>query len=318
MDRDILNTLLIEYRHKRESAEKAAEEKRAEVIASVPELFTLYDSQAELFFALGSAELSGDQEKAKEIAEKIESIENKINALQKEKDIDPDSIKPEYECTVCNDTGFAGGKMCSCLNQKYIDAIIKRSGMKETGENFETFREDIIPEIPVGRSNQRKLTIKIKDCCKKYADSFPKTEKNNILLIGKTGLGKSFLLNSVAKEVINSRHTVLKTTAYNLIDKLLASFNNPNISNDKDQFFSVDLLIIDDLGSEPLIKNVTIEHLFSIINERTANNMHTLYSTNLGLKELQLRYGDRLFSRLIDQRNTFVLKLEGQDLRSRL
>lgn len=315
MNRDILNTLLIEYRQKREVAENTAKVLSADLIASDQELFALYDSQAELFFALGSAELLGNKTETKDIEEKIDILENKIIELQKKKNIDPSSIKPKYECNICGDTGYIGQTMCSCLKQKYIEALIKHSGMKETGESFESFNEELIPDTKVGKLSQRKLSIKIKDCCKEFADNFPETKKQNILLMGKTGLGKSFLLNSVAKVVLENRYTVLKTTAYNMIDRLLSSFKNPEINRDKEQFFTADLLIIDDLGSEPLIKNVTAEHLFSIINERTANNMHTLYSTNLGLIELQERYGDRIFSRLTDQKNTYILELKGEDLR---
>ncbi len=315
MNRDILNALLVEYRLKREAAIKDAEKMRSDLIVSDDELFKLCDAQTELFFAHGFAQLNGNAPEQARLESEIDALENKINALQKEKNIYPDAIAPHFDCDACGDTGYINGQMCSCLKQKYIEALIERSGMKDTGESFETFNEQIIPKTPIGKTNQRQHTVKIKNVCKKYAESFPNTEKRNILLIGKTGLGKSFLLNSVAKEVLNNRYTVLKTTAYNMVDRLLASFKNQAKTNDKEQFFTADLLIIDDLGSEPFIKNVTVEHLFSIINERTANNMHTLYSTNLGLNELQERYGDRIFSRLTDQKSTYILELRGQDLR---
>lgn len=318
MNRDILNTLLIEYRQKREAAENAAKNISADLISSDADLLALYDSQAELFFALGSAELLCKKDEAKDIEKKIDVLEQKITELQNKKNIDPSSIKPKYECTICDDTGYIGQTMCTCLKQRYIEALVKHSGMKETGESFESFNEEIIPDIKIGKLSQRQLTIKIKNYCKDFAETFPNTKKQNILLMGKTGLGKSFMLNSVAKVVLENRYTVLKTTAYNMIDRLLTSFKNPEISSDKEQFFNVDLLIIDDLGSEPFIKNVTAEHLFSIINERTANNMHTLYSTNLGLIELQERYGDRIFSRLTDQKSTYILELKGEDLRHKL
>lgn len=56
-----------------------------------------------------------------------------------------------------------------------------------------------------------------------------------------------------------------------------------------------DLLIIDDLGTEPLYRNVSGEYLYTIINERKITKKHTLISTNLSLDDILNRYGERIF-----------------------
>jgi DNA replication protein DnaC len=79
----------------------------------------------------------------------------------------------------------------------------------------------------------------------------------------------------------------------------------------------VDVLIIDDLGTETQRNNFTSEDLFNILNERLIQGKHTFLSTNLGLSEIKERYSDRIASRLFDTSNTMLIKFMGQDIRIR-
>ena len=53
-----------------------------------------------------------------------------------------------------------------------------------------------------------------------YVDEFPNNQKRTILFTGKTGLGKTFLLNCMAKSIMDKGYTVIRTSAYNLFDQL--------------------------------------------------------------------------------------------------
>lgn len=75
------------------------------------------------------------------------------------------------------------------------------------------------------------------------------------------------------------------------------------------------LLILDDLGSEPEIPNVSTEWLFAVVNERVLAGRASVCITNLSLAELQARYGERLMSRLCDRNTTLVMQLTGRNLR---
>ena len=77
----------------------------------------------------------------------------------------------------------------------------------------------------------------------------------------------------------------------------------------------IPVLMLDDLGSEPLMQNITVEQLFHLINERQLRGLSTVISTNLTLKELRERYTERIVSRLNDPQNCEIIILEGQDLR---
>ena len=84
---------------------------------------------------------------------------------------------------------------------------------------------------------------------------------------------------------------------------------------DFEQLLSVPLLLIDDLGSEPMMRNITVEYLFTLLNERMAARRHTVIATNLSPLQLQQTYGERVSSRLLDRTRCAVIKLEGKDLR---
>ena len=76
----------------------------------------------------------------------------------------------------------------------------------------------------------------------------------------------------------------------------------------------VPVLMLDDLGSEPMMQNVTIEQLFNLINERQNRNLATVISTNLDMAKFRERYSERIASRLRDSRCT-ILSLLGKDIR---
>ena len=75
------------------------------------------------------------------------------------------------------------------------------------------------------------------------------------------------------------------------------------------------LLLIDDLGAEPMMQNITVEYLFMLLNERMTAKRHTVIATNLSPTQLQERYGERVMSRILDRSRGVALMLTGKDVR---
>ena len=75
------------------------------------------------------------------------------------------------------------------------------------------------------------------------------------------------------------------------------------------------MLIVDDLGTEPIFKNVTKEYLYLLLSERSRLNKLTVISTNLGPQELMNRYNERIFSRLFNKRESLNYQINGKDIR---
>ena len=153
-----------------------------------------------------------------------------------------------------------------------------------------------------------------RDDCRAWADSYPKQHTRDILLSGQSGLGKTFLLHAMADRLIERDVNVLIVSAYRMLEILRKSyFDNDEGSSD---LTDAEVLMIDDLGSEPLMQNVTVEQLFNLLNERAVRGLSTVISTNLDLARFRERYTERIASRLSDPQKCMLITLVGKDLRT--
>ena len=104
-------------------------------------------------------------------------------------------------------------------------------------------------------------------------------------------------------------------TAPVMLDDLIADLfqkpeNNKEISKN---LLAVDLLVIDDLGTENL-NSMKFTELYKIINTRLLNkNTKTIISTNLDLKGLFETYDERLASRFVGYYD--IYRFYGDDIR---
>ena len=208
------------------------------------------------------------------------------------------NLKPR--CAVCQDTGVVDGQMCRCLKQHLINKAFSGSGLDKT-QTFETFRKDILPE-----PKDRRAIERIYAYCRDFADAFPDNELKDMLLIGPPGVGKTFLLNCIGGRVLERGFSVLRMTANRLISSVLDSIRSGSAAPD---LVSPDLLMIDDLGTEPMINNVTLETILSVICERQDAGRSTLIASNKDISVLSDEYGDRIISRMIAPRNVKVIKV---------
>jgi len=231
-----------------------------------------------------------------------------------------DYLAPLYRCKDCKDTGYIDNKKCHCFKQAIVDLVYSQSNIKArlAKENFKHFNIDWYSEQfdkKLGISPRKQMEGILKTC-KAFIRNFDK-KPGNILLYGNTGVGKTFLSNCIAKELLDTAHTVIYLTAFQLIDILETNTfghadADPQDANMFDYIFDCDLIIIDDLGTEMNNSFVTSQ-LFLCINERILHNKSTIISTNLSLEDLKDRYSERFFSRIISDYQIFPII--GEDIR---
>ena len=281
--------------------EKRALERRAETAYRlIPELGVIARRRAEYIREAASGKVTA--EKAKE---NIASLQREEESLLTNAALPVDSLRLRYRCDHCKDTGIKeDGTFCEC-SLRYTLTSAKNVNATET---FESFREDIYVD-----PEQRTMSKNAKAICEAYANALPKPEKPNLLIRGSYGLGKSFLANAVARRALERGVDAELVTAYTFAQEILS-----DIRNDTDhavRYRTVPLFILDDLGCEPVIRNVSNEWLFAILNERMMHGLATIVVTNLDYESIGNRYGDRLLSRLVNRSVTRSLQLSGRDLR---
>lgn len=259
--------------------------------------------------------------------ENLEDLRKESEDLKKEKieilksfGFEKDYLDEIYTCKICKDTGVDGTKECVCKKKLVTEELYRMSGIinKLEKENFSKFdlglfrksRQENEPLSP--KENMSRILRFLKDYCK----NFDKLEKNSILFTGQVGVGKTFLLNCIAKEILDKEKTVVYQTSSKLLN-FVADYNFGRLvdqdAHEKIKFLrNSDLLIIDDLGTE-YQNGVTDSHFFELINDRIVENKATIISTNLDLEEIRDRYDNRIFSRLLGNYN--IINVFGDDLR---
>lgn len=219
-------------------------------------------------------------------------------------------------CDKCGGSGYVGSTMCECLTELCRQEQKKELAVLTGGkENFAQFRLDYYPDRidPKYGASPRTIMDRNFQTCRRYAMTFAPSS-GNLLFVGGTGLGKTFLSACIARTVADRGYSVVYESASHLFSKLEQAKFSPNEENrrEAERFTACDLLIIDDLGTEMPGQFVTAA-LYSLVNDRMLAGKPMVISTNLNVDEMSRRYSPQIASRLHGgfNRLTFV----GEDIR---
>ena len=147
-----------------------------------------------------------------------------------------------------------------------------------------------------------------------YAEKFPNTKRANIVLRGNTGTGKTYALVFLGHELIERGVFPLYVTAFSMVERFKRAVFERD-SRAFDELLEAEVLLIDDIGVEPRIPNITDENIYHIINERLIAKRPFIISTNLTAEELVERYGERIAGRILAKDTSAIIKFEGIDMR---
>lgn len=325
MDNSILKQLLTEYDSKRTRELASLEDRKNKLSESSSEYNRLEQDLRELSLAsLKNMLIQSPEEKSKNLKE-LEEKTNKIllekEFLLKKLNLPDDFLSPHFDCKICQDTGYVDNELCSCIKQKIYDIEYNKSNISNiVYENFDNFNFDLYSDKPNSSYNSsfspRENMKKIFNISKQFIANFDLPSEKNLMFLGPTGLGKTFLSNCIAKEILDAGKTVLYQTAPVMLDAIIKSkFEKDNFSI-LDHILDVDLLIIDDLGTETM-NSMKFTELFTIINTRLLNQTSkitkTIISTNLDLKDIFIVYNERIGSRIVGNYN--ICRFFGDDIR---
>jgi DNA replication protein DnaC len=226
-----------------------------------------------------------------------------------------DYTEVRYECPLCNDSGFVDTRMCICMKKKLVEAGFEASGMGNLlrEQSFENFDLTYYQNDPAAHRRMEQILARMR----LYTESFEAGKSGNLVLFGGTGLGKTHLSSAVARGVIERGCDVFYVSAVSM----LSDFERERFGNSAggetgvgtDRYFSCDLLIIDDLGTE-VNNQFTTSVLYNLINTRLNKRQSTVINTNLTQDEFRKRYWDRITSRVLGEYT--VLPFLGTDVRA--
>lgn len=249
---------------------------------------------------------STSEKEREQITLRISEIVNLIQERMTEKGLPLSLLSVPYNCKLCNDTGLVDGKECACVEKQRI--------------NMELADNPLLKNVPISLNDidfsfyGTEKTNK-KKCVECIANGI-KNGKTIFLIAGKTGTAKTYIAATAVKEELMKGKSVLALSAVKLgkafleyhcspIEEKTAKFNNLS---------HPDVLLIDDLGAEQMLNNVTIPYLIELLTERAEEKI-TFITTNLSPEELESRYGQRILSRILDKKLSLPVLLNGRDFR---
>lgn len=316
---EIVKALQTEYAQMQARNEENQQARIREAIECCPELEGLMRQREELIYGALQGILRKTQ-KPVDLSLRMAEMNDKIRETLTKAGLSEDMLEPKYHCPVCQDRGYVGDtirEMCACMKKRYHEKIRESIGLGTNGrETFDSYDESILSEVNLPGKNisQRSLTNYARNTCRQWSESYPQTGFKNMMIMGQAGLGKTFLMHAMADRLVNRDVQVLMISAWRFME-IARKYIFDNEKDEMNELLETEVLMLDDLGSEPMMKNITIEQLFNLINERQIAGKSTVISTNLNAEEFRERYTERIASRMMDARHSLVLTLMGDDLR---
>ena len=140
--------------------------------------------------------------------------------------------------------------------------------------------------------------------------------RENVLLLGNSGTGKTHLALALGLAACQRGHRVRFTTAAAMVHELLEAKDEKRLLRYQKQMASYELLIVDELGFVPLSKS-SAELLFEVFSQRYERGS-TLVTSNLPFQEwTEVLGSERLTGALLDRltHHVHILEMNGDSYR---
>ena len=314
------DAIMREYGRQQIENHHKLEERRKEIYARLPVVRQLEAEIAERSVACAKKLLEGDKSVLDRLKEDLRDLREQKALIIRAAGYPDDYLELHYRCPDCRDTGLIDGRKCHCFLQAQMKLLHAQSNLEDVleRENFKALSyeyyddTEILPQLGITNAAYMRRVVA---GCREFVRDFDK-KHDNLLFTGSTGVGKTFLTNCIARELMDDFHSVIYLTASDLFDVFSRNkFDYDNAEDMKDMYrfiLDCDLLIIDALGTE-LNNSFTSSQLFYCINERMNMSRSTIISTNLTLARLRDSYTDRVTSRIMSGYR--IIPLYGGDIR---
>ena len=306
------------YQDRQLKRQQLIDTRREEIATKIPKITELDAQIASLSVRRARQLLDGDASALTDLHDQIQTLSARKQECLQNAGYPADYFQPPYTCPDCQDTGYVDNRKCICFRRAISEHLYTQSNIRELLKtaSFDAFSLDYYPEDMVNeatgqtaRQSAATALQRSKDFVQNFDHSF-----ENLFIYGDTGVGKTFLTYCIAKELLDSMHSVIYYSAFDLFDAFARNTfsNSDTTEGENDYILNCDLLIIDDLGTE-LTNSFVASQFFLCINERILRKQSTVISTNLTLGSFMDTYSERVFSRVSS--NYTMIKLIGKDIR---
>lgn len=309
------NRVLEDYRAQ---SKKDLDDRYAEIFEKIDGYHNLFIERNKIGYAYIQQAMSG-KDSLEDYENKIKSLEEKMHKMLILKGYPSDFLQLKHHCDKCKDTGVYDGKICSCKKTLMVNIAREKSMLNEqmSTQNFDNFDLNVFDTKinPTFKISQREYMENIRNYLYDYSTNYTEKDKS-ILLYGPVGVGKTYMLSSVAREIINRGYSVVYMSAMQLLKKLFSirykNFNDQPQLEVEEILYDCDVLMIDDLGTENS-SDTNISLLFDLLNYRIQQQKTTMISTNISLDDLSEQYDARIASRI---KGEFMpIQFFGRDIR---
>ncbi len=297
----------------------AQEERIREACEKLPRLAEINAEVSAAALSEARRRLSGQEAgNGPSLDEKLTDLAEERRALLLSAGYPEDYLELRYNCPLCRDTGYVGGRKCVCFQKEAIRILCEQSNLSQIpGEtDFSRFSIEYYPEgmiNPVSRLSARQEAEKALRQANAFVRNFFDEPGRNLYFYGDVGVGKTFLSCCIGRELLKQGASVLYLSAIDLFELLgQETFSGEDSTDFRDTVFDCDLLIVDDLGTE-LTNSFVSSRLFLCVNERILRGRSTILSTNLSLEKFADTFSERTFSRIMGAYD--LIHLSGKDIR---
>lgn len=137
--------------------------------------------------------------------------------------------------------------------------------------------------------------------CEKFTIDFKDGKFRNLLLVGRTGTGKTHLGSSILKNILIEDWEAVYVTSADLAEDIAGAFRRTGDSEDEaiKRYVKKDLLIVDEYGLHDRAEKrpQLLESVHKVLLTRYDEMKPTVLISNLSLAEVREDLGDRLWSR---------------------
>lgn len=308
-----------EFDRKAREAEAEAERRREEVAQAIPEIRKMDAYLSELGLRILRVAMEGGDipSAMKKLRAENEEIRATREKLMLQNGFPADYDEPRYECSLCHDTGYVNGKMCSCMRRRLMEVGMRASGLSELmkKQSFDNFSLDYYRYDPAIYEEMSEVLRQARTFAEHFGEETDEIPKN-LLLVGGSGIGKTHLSTAIARSVIERGYDVFYNSAVGMLSDFEAHRFGTGVmhgdGSDVARYTECDLLILDDLGTE-VVNQFSLSCLYHVINTRLNLGLSTVISSNLPPAQISKLYSDRIASRLFGEYH--VLLFRGKDIR---